>query len=179
MSLLGRRFPKDYVNIHCLPASRQLLLGKWADGDQHLPPEHTHMTCMLALQVCITWRAGESQVPALQARERKEARDQGWPRATPAASKRGVQLHLVDSQPPKCHQVPLVTAPRHGTPRAGAYGSAFPVTTGKQSQGMRPRPSAWDAPALPNAEAALTCGYTRCCKYAAASAHGHRLGREQ
>lgn len=83
------------------------------------------------------------------------------------------------ASPPKCHQVPLATTPRHGTPRAGAYGSAFPVTTGKQSQGMQPRPSAWDAPALRNAEAALTCGCTCCCKYAAASAHAHRLGREQ
>lgn len=36
---------------------------------------------------------------ARRAKKGKEAGDQGWPRATPAASKRGVQLHLVDSQP--------------------------------------------------------------------------------
>lgn len=54
---------------------------------------------MLVLHVCTTQRAGEGQDPSLLG-QGKAAGDQGWPRATPAAAKRGVQLHLVGSDAP-------------------------------------------------------------------------------
>lgn len=88
---------------------------------------------MLVLHVCTTQRAGEGQDPSLLG-QGKAAGDQGWPRATPAAAKRGVQLHLVGSDappPPQCHHIPLATTRRQGALRAGAYGPAFPVTTRK------------------------------------------------
>lgn len=82
---------------------------------------------MLALHVCTTWRAGEGQDPSLPG-QGKAAGNQGRPRATPAAAKRGVQLHLVGSEPPQV------------SPGPRAYGPAFPVTTRKQSQGMAASP---------------------------------------
>lgn len=149
----------------------------WASGaneGHHLSPEHMYMTCMLVLHMYITWRSRESQGLSLPGWG-KEAGEKVWPRAAPGASNRGVQLHLVDSQPPKCHQA-FGRQRRQGNPRAGAYGSAFPASIGKQSQGMQPLPSAWDAPALRNAEAALACECTCTCKYAVA--HAHSRGRE-
>lgn len=43
---------------------------------------------------------------------------------------------------------------------------------------QQPRPRAWDAPGLRNAEAASTCGCARCRTCTVASAHAHSVGRE-
>lgn len=61
---------------------------------------------MLVLRPCTTWRAGEGQDPSLL-RQGKAAEDKGWPRATPAAAKCGVQLHLVGSEAPQVSPGPF------------------------------------------------------------------------
>lgn len=123
---------------------------------------------------------GKARVPPCQeGKEGKRSRRPGLAQGHPSSIKTwGAAPSGGQPAPPKFHQVPLATTRRKRTPRAGAYGSAFPVTIGKQSQGMQPRPRAWNAPALRNAEATLTCGCTRCCECAAASAHARSLGRE-
>lgn len=143
-----------------------------------MSPEHMYMNVHVCPSLCITWRTGESQ-GSLLARIRKRSKRSGLAQGHPSSIKTwGAAPSGGQPAPPKCLQFPLAITQRQRTPRAGAYGSAFPVTIGKQNQGIQPCPSAGNAPALRNAEAALTCGCTRFCKCAAASAHAHSLSRE-
>lgn len=77
-SLLGRRFPKDCQYL--LPACKQAITAGQV-GLKGVSTCHQRVctwTCMIVLhlQVCITWRAGESQGPSLPGGQRREKKQE-------------------------------------------------------------------------------------------------------
>lgn len=123
-----------------------------ASGGQHLSPEHVYRMCVLVLHVCTTRRVGEDQDPSLLG-QGKAAGDQGWPRATPAAAKCGVQLHLVGSEaPPPVPPRPFGYHTETRLPKSWSLWPCLPChPLGNRSRRQQPHPGVWASPALRDA----------------------------